>query len=82
VAEPIVCHECRTGVHVRCIDRDDRLCTCTCAGYTSCDTCGGLVVLVADDADDSSYAHGECCTWAYVDTFEGTIRLDLRPVDG
>lgn len=72
-----LCLECRCGDHVPCIDADRTSCGCMCAAWTECDTCRGLVILWADDEDDSSFAHGECCTWGYVETFEGAIRLDL-----
>ena len=73
----IFCADCRDGDHVECIEAEREDCICQCAAWVDCDTCGEAVVLMADDPDDSSYSHGECCTWAYVDTVAGAIRLDL-----
>lgn len=72
-----LCLDCRHGDHVSCIDAERSDCGCQCVAWIDCDTCDSAVILMADDPDDTSYSHGECCTWGYVDTFDGCIRLDL-----
>ena len=71
------CDDPENDQHQFCIDAERLDCECGCVGYLNCATCGELVFLVADDPEDPSYSHGECCTWGYVDYFDGTIRLDL-----
>lgn len=78
-----LCAPCTATEHDRCIDLGEyqRDCRCGCAGIVNCPTCGNDVVLFADDPEDPSYAHGECCTWGWADTFDGCIRLDLSASD-
>lgn len=73
----MVCSDCEEDRHVACIDAERLDCACGCVGYVECATCFEWVILVADDPEDPSYSHGECCTWAYIDYFNGTFRLDL-----
>lgn len=74
-----LCADCRVGPdHVACIEAERHWCGCQCVAWIDCDTCGEPVILMADDPDDPSYSHGECCTWGYIDMFDGAIRLDLR----
>lgn len=73
-----LCEPCSNGEHDRCGDLGEytRACGCDCAGIVNCPTCGHDVVLFADD-DDNAVASAHCCTWAWHDSFDGCVRLDL-----